>query len=215
MTQNVVRRPSAAGPVFLWGLAFGGIFSIIDLLLAFIQVPVADSLGQSFGVSRFTALQSASQIAFWFFNPLALGLCFLAGLLTARRTHGVLSGAIDGLIARLLPGLVGLVLTSISLVSLASRVGRSIGFERVALTLLVLDLITLVVATAVCAGVAARGALIGRGSSTSRPMAPNALYPPAPVYAPPAGYAPPYPLYPLYPLAAGSRPPRAPPAQQM
>jgi hypothetical protein len=223
MAHNVAR-PSAAGPVFLWGLVCGGILAVVDVLLYF--VPSLARLGrQSLGVvSPFTG----AQIAFWVANLIALILCCVAGVLTARTTRTVPSGAMAGLIARLLSGLVSFVLVATTLARLPRVIISSPGSAQFLIVTLVQDLIILVVASAICASVAALGALIGRGFATSKPMAPYAPYtapvgypspagyaPYAPTPAAPGGYQPPASYVPPGYPRVGSPPPPVPPAPQV
>lgn len=100
----------SGNPALKWGLIFGGIGAVLDLINAGIR---AASHNVAIGSSG--AFSGSGCI----FSLIGLALFFTAGLLAARDSGRVGSGAVAGLIAGLVSGVVSTVAGIIAIVTLS------------------------------------------------------------------------------------------------
>lgn len=228
------QAPSASGLIWRNGLIFGGIYALVSIISTLIEwltgsltgiVNILNSAASGNQPTNILSTLLPLAIAGCVGFLIALTLQFVSGMMTARKTGGVGSAALTGLVTgafgSLIGGGVGLVMDFLvvipALVSLASSLGQNPAQYQQSQTVsdIVGAIFSVVVYAGIGAGLGALGGLVGRNSYQQAHPAPSyeqsfyqpGAYPPAPGYPLPQGqYAPP----PGYPPAPGQQPPAQP-----
>lgn len=214
----------AGRPALRWGLIFGGIAALLAIISS------ATSLLGPTTVTPSNVYTSGGTVAAYtglrcLFFLVMLALFFLAGMFTARQTGTVGSGTLSGVIAGLFGGVVAGIASAILLFTRESNLLPDTtstvpnGQAIVVIGAIFGIILSIALYAGLGAGVAALGALAGRGNAAARngypPMTPPGMYP----RYPPAGFPPPgypqqqgmYPPQPGYPPQQPGYPPQYPP----
>ncbi len=222
------QQPSARGLIFRNGIIFGAIIAAIALANVFInwQLGSYNILAQAGTGTPTTTLNGGTTLLGCAVYLVDLGLLFVAGILTARKTGSVGAASLTGLVAGLIGALVG---SGIALVLIMTVIAPQIQvpadspisqnqLQTIIIGGAVLGIvIALIVDGGFGAGIGALGGLVGRNTYQQanppqpyqQSFYPGAMgqpgaYPPPPPYTgpqyPPQPYAgPQYPAAPQYP----------------
>lgn len=222
-------------PALKWGLIFGGLLIVVELINIGIQYATGAltsgsvSSGSAIDTSALVGNLARGCIVFL----VEAGLYFTAGIMVARQNGRIGSSAIAGLIAGAMGAIVHAIVAIPLVMNMTFPVPASTGMSPAQYHSLIVGgiifgaILGIGVGLGIGAGVAALGGLIGRGQfeqahppqpmmeSFYQPMAPAPGYPqmPQPGYPP----APGYPQYPQYPQQPGYTPAPTmptPPAQE-
>lgn len=169
-------QPRRSSRTLLWGTLFGIVFAILLVVERLFEGRLARFAG--LGAPRPGLALLAPAILF----VLEFTCFFLAGLLSARRTHALSSGLAAGLIAGIIAGVVGLVI-ALHTASAAEQVVRHAAVAPRLRSVLQAGIAGAVVRAVfgaittvlVGAGAGALGGLAGRGSAAGTPGSPGPL----------------------------------------
>lgn len=221
-----MQQSSSGHPAMKWGIIFGiiiGALGLIDVLLRFATAGARSFATSSPFFGGFGCL----------FSLIDLALLVVAGILAARESGRVGTGAVAGLIAGLIGGAVRAIITIVAVLSLpfsffveAARrgargstltPGQIHNIAQIALVVIIIaEIIAIGVEGGIGAGLGALGGLIGKGQRVGTP--PGMQAPPyqAPYGTPPQAYGnpgyPPQATNPEYPTQPSRYPPPPPPA---
>lgn len=215
----MAQQPRRGSTTLLWGVLFGIILALLIVLDRLILASQPRHTGPGAPFVSFLLSRGVLYLV-------GLALCFLAGLLAARRSGAVESGVFAGLIVGGLAGLTNLVFVVLAADAANRRLQRA-AVARHALPPLhaaigagmLSALVGFVAVTLIGAGAGAIGGLAGRGSGWhgqpfQRGGPPTFGYPPpSATHSPVGGYVPPMPpseSTPVPPSPSSSSPPTPP-----
>lgn len=204
-----MQQSSSGHPAMRWGFIFGIIIGALSLIGVLLRLATLGARSFATGSPFFSGVGCL-------FSLVGLALLFISGILSARESGRVGTGAVAGLVAGLVGGAVSAIVTIVAVLSVpfsyfveaAHRGARGAtltpgqlhNIAQIALVVVIVaEIIAIGVEGAVGAGLGALGGLIGKGQGSGT----TALAPPpyqAPYGVPPQGYA--NPAYPAYPPQA-------------
>lgn len=224
-----------ANPAVKWGLIFGGLLIVLDLI----------NLGIEYATGTLSAAASATTLASMHLGAVLAQAClvflieaalfFVAGMLTAQENGRIGSSAIAGVIAGALGGVVSAVITLITrftqpeIIPVGANMSPATYHSFLLVVTIVGVVLGLAIAIGIGAGIAALGGLVGRGryerTHIAPPMAESYYTPTAPMtgqpptgagagYPPAPGMYPPPPQYPPQQYPPQQYPPQQYPPQQ-
>jgi|GEM_PF-2529378 hypothetical protein len=166
------QRRSAVGPALLWGIVFALPLFILQLIpLVFPRLYAA--LG---------ARDARASVLLLILGALGLVCSFFAALLAARASGRLWPGLFAGVLARLLPGLLGLFEVWANWHNVLARLDRP-ALQAAARQAIGRSVFDLLVSLLLCLAVAVLGALVGRRRNPA-PAQPSQSFQMNPVYVP-------------------------------
>lgn len=208
-------------PAVKWGLIFGGLLILLELINLGIEYATGTLQAAATatpGPSAFASMNlGASLVQGCVVFLIEVALYFVAGLLTARENGRVGSGAVAGVIAGALEGVVGAIIAVTTLLlrplpALPANVRMTPEtYHTVTIVAgIIVAVLGLGIAIGIGAGIAALGGLVGRSQYAASHQAPLM----SESYYTPLAAAPGYPVHPqgAFPPAPGTVPPAESPA---